>query len=237
MRIQLHHAPRAPTVVFNRVSKRYRRGPEVVEVLQHRDLAVSPGYFLAIRGAFNSGKTPVLNLLGGLDQADSGCIRVVGKRLDRLRQPELADWHAHHVDLVLPPHHRRPGLTAGGNVEMPLRLTRLDTAACRRRVRAALRLVGARECPQHQPLALSDGEVQRVGIGRAVVTDPDVVLCDEPTGDLDRRLGDEILASLQILSRKQEKPVVMATHGAHAAAMAERTVFMCQGVLHKEPQA
>ena len=219
------------------VTKQYRRGNETVHVLHDLDLDVAQGDFVALMGPSGSGKTTLLNLLGGIDRATAGEIEVAGQRLDAMGERALARWRARHVGFVFQMYHLLPVLTAERNVELPLLLTGLPKAERRARCAAALKLVGLEERAQHRPSELSGGQEQRVGIARAIVADPDLLLCDEPTGDLDRRSGDEILDLLQVLNRDFGKTIVMVTHDPHAAARAHRTLYVDKGALVAAPVA
>ncbi len=227
--------PADPVLVRVRgVEKYYRRGAENVHVLTGIDLEVRRGEFLALMGPSGSGKSTLLNLLGGLDRPTAGSIVVDGRRIDRLDERALAAWRARHVGFVFQLYNLLPALTAERNVELPLLLTRLNAARRRRQVRLALAAVGLRHRLKHYPRQLSGGEQQRVGIARAVVTDPTLLLCDEPTGDLDRKSGDEILDLLQGLNRDHGKTIVMVTHDPHASARASRTVYLYKGQIVPE---
>lgn len=216
------------------VEKYYRRGAENVHVLAGIDLEVRRGEFLALMGPSGSGKSTLLNLIGGLDRPTAGSIVVDGRRIDQLDERALAAWRARHVGFVFQLYNLLPALTAERNVELPLLLTRLTAAQCRRHVRLALEAVGLGHRRKHYPRQLSGGEQQRVGIARAVVTDPTLLLCDEPTGDLDRKSGDEILDLLQGLSRDHGKTIIMVTHDPHASARASRIVYLYKGQLVPE---
>lgn len=216
------------------VEKYYRRGAENVHVLAGIDLEVRRGEFLALMGPSGSGKSTLLNLLGGLDRPTAGSIVVDGRRIDQLDERTLAAWRARHVGFVFQLYNLLPALTAERNVELPLLLTRLNAAQRRRHVHLALTMVGLCHRRKHYPRQLSGGEQQRVGIARAVVTDPTLLLCDEPTGDLDRKAGDEILDLLQGLSRDHGKTVIMVTHDPHASARASRTVYLYKGQIVPE---
>jgi putative ABC transport system ATP-binding protein len=217
------------------VHKTFRRGSEQIEVLRGLRLDVPRGDFLALMGPSGSGKSTLLNLIGGLDRPTSGEIEVGGERIDRLGGGALAAWRARHVGFVFQLYNLLPVLTAERNVELPLLLTHLSAAERRRHVATALAVVGVADRAQHHPRQLSGGQEQRVGIARAIVTDPTILLCDEPTGDLDRKSGDEILALLQALNREHGKTIVMVTHDPHAAARAKRTLYLDEGVLGTEP--
>jgi putative ABC transport system ATP-binding protein len=216
------------------VHKVYRRGDERIEILQGIDLEVPQGDFLALMGPSGSGKTTLLNLIGGLDRPTSGSVEVAGKPIHRLSDGQLTDWRARHVGFVFQFYNLLPVLTAERNVELPLLLTKLSAAQRKKHVAAALSVVGLADRAKHYPRQLSGGQEQRVGIARAIVTDPTLLLCDEPTGDLDRKSGDEILDLLQALNREHGKTVIMVTHDPHAAARARRTVYLEKGSLVSE---
>jgi putative ABC transport system ATP-binding protein len=217
------------------VRKVYRRGEERIDVLQGIDLEVPQGDFLALMGPSGSGKTTLLNLMGGLDRPSAGAVRVAGEPIDRLSDGQLATWRARHVGFVFQFYNLLPVLTAERNVELPLLLTRLSKAERRKHVATALAVVGLADRATHYPRQLSGGQEQRVGIARAIVTDPTLLLCDEPTGDLDRKSGDEILDLLQALNREHGKTIVMVTHDPHAAARARRILYLDKGNLVTEP--
>jgi len=223
-----------PLVRIENVSKEYRRGSEVVHVLDRVNVEVAAGDFLALMGPSGSGKTTLLNLIGGLDRATSGSIEVAGQRLDQLSDGALARWRADHVGFVFQMYNLLPVLTAARNVELPLLLTRLGRGEREKRVAAALGLVGLVDRAKHKPKELSGGQEQRVGIARAIVADPTILLCDEPTGDLDRKSGDEILDLLSALNGKHGKTIIMVTHDPHAAARAKRTLHLDKGALTLE---
>ena len=225
----------APLVRVQDLRKVYHRGAERIDVLQGVTLDIQPGDFLALMGPSGSGKTTLLNLLGGLDRPTSGLIEIAGERIDQLSGGALARWRATHVGFVFQLYNLLPMLTAQRNVELPLLLTKLSRAERRRRAGVALSVVGLADRTNHYPRQLSGGQEQRVGIARAIVTDPTLLLCDEPTGDLDRKSGDEILALLQTLNREHGKTIVMVTHDPHAAACARRTVHLEKGLLVDEP--
>jgi putative ABC transport system ATP-binding protein len=217
------------------VRKVYRRGEERIDVLQGIDLDIPEGDFLALMGPSGSGKTTLLNLMGGLDTPSSGSVEVAGEPIDRLSGGQLASWRARHVGFVFQFYNLLPVLTAERNVELPLLLTSLSAAERKRHVATALGVVGLADRARHYPRQLSGGQEQRVGIARAIVTDPTLLLCDEPTGDLDRKSGDEILDLLQALNREHGKTIVMVTHDPHAAARARRTLHLDKGNLVTEP--
>jgi putative ABC transport system ATP-binding protein len=212
------------------IVKRYRRGGERIEVLHHLDLDVSGGDFLALMGPSGSGKTTLLNLIGGLDRPDGGDIRAAGTVIGGLSAGELSQWRARHIGFVFQFYNLMPTLTAARNVELPLLLTPLSRDVRRRRVSVVLDLVGLGARADHKPGQLSGGEQQRVAIARAMVADPDILVCDEPTGDLDRQTADEILRLLQLLNQRG-KTVVMVTHDARAADHATRILHMDKGTL------
>jgi len=216
------------------VEKSFRRGSEEIHVLSGLNLRVPGGEFLALMGPSGSGKTTLLNLIGGLDRASRGSVRVGGDRIDQMSDRQLAGWRARHVGLVFQFYNLLPVLTAERNVELPLLLTHLSRSQRKKHVETALDVVGLTNRSRHFPRQLSGGEQQRVGIARAIVTDPTLLLCDEPTGDLDRKAGDEILSLLQALNREHGKTIVMVTHDPHASARAARTVYLDKGQLSTE---
>jgi putative ABC transport system ATP-binding protein len=217
------------------VEKIFHRGSEDIHVLADLNLQVPTGEFLALMGPSGSGKTTLLNLIGGLDRPTRGLVSVAGERLDQLSDHGLAAWRARHIGFVFQLYNLMPVLTAERNVELPLLLTHLTRAERRKHVDAALAMVGLSQRAKHYPRTLSGGEQQRVGIARGIVTDPTLLLCDEPTGDLDRKAGDEILNLLQALNREHGKTIVMVTHDPHASARASRTVYLDKGQLSNEP--
>jgi len=219
------------------VAKDYRRGAETVHVLHALDLDIPKGDFLALMGPSGSGKSTLLNLIGGLDRPTAGTIEIAGQRTDTMSDAQLGRWRANHVGFVFQMYNLLPVLSAERNVELPLLLTKLSAAERRKRRAAALSLVGLSERAKHKPRELSGGQEQRVGIARAIVSDPDLLLCDEPTGDLDRKAGDEILDLLQALNQQQGKTIIMVTHDPHAAARATRTLHLDKGVLVTEAAA
>ncbi|HMN95317.1 MAG TPA: ABC transporter ATP-binding protein [Phycisphaerales bacterium] len=217
------------------VEKTFRRGAEEIHVLAGLDLEVPSGEFLALMGPSGSGKSTLLNLIGGLDRPTRGSVTVGGERIDSMPGRRLAAWRARHVGLVFQFYNLLPVLSAERNVELPLLLTSLTRGERRRHVAAALSVVGLSNRARHTPRTLSGGEQQRVGIARAIVSDPTILLCDEPTGDLDRRSADEILALLQALNAEHGKTIVMVTHDPHASARATRTVHLDKGLLEATP--
>jgi len=221
-------------VSLKNVIKTYTRGRQRVEVLHSLNLEVEQGEFLALMGPSGSGKTTLLNLIGGLDRPDEGEVAVAGERLDRLNGAQMARWRARHVGFVFQFYNLLPVLTAERNVEVPLLLTRLSRTQRRSNVRAALELVGLADRATHKPTELSGGQQQRVAIARALIADPTLLVCDEPTGDLDRDSAEEILGLLQTLSRSQGKTIIMVTHDPRAASYASRRLHMDKGSLAKE---
>jgi putative ABC transport system ATP-binding protein len=219
------------------VAKDYKRGVETVHVLRALDLDIREGEFLALMGPSGSGKSTLLNLIGGLDRPSQGEIEVAGQRIDSMNDGALARWRANHVGFIFQMYNLLPVLSAERNVELPLLLTRLSRAERRKRVEAALSLVGLQDRAKHKPRELSGGQEQRVGIARAIVSDPTLLLCDEPTGDLDRKSGDEVLNLLQALNQRHGKTIIMVTHDPHAAARASQTLHLTKGQLSREPEA
>jgi putative ABC transport system ATP-binding protein len=217
------------------VEKVFRRGSEDIHVLKDLHLRVPEGEFLALMGPSGSGKSTLLNLIGGLDRPSRGSVSIAGERVDQLSDHRLAAWRARHIGFVFQLYNLLPVLTAERNVELPLLLTHLSRAQRKRHVATALAVVGLSQRTKHYPRQLSGGEQQRVGIARAVVTDPTLLLCDEPTGDLDRKAGDEILDLLQALNREHGKTIIMVTHDPHASARASRTVYLDKGQLSDQP--
>lgn len=216
------------------VEKIFRRGSEEIHVLSELNLKVPSGEFLALMGPSGSGKSTLLNLIGGLDRPTRGTVHVAGDRIDTLSDTQLAGWRARHIGFVFQLYNLIPVLTAERNVELPLLLTHLSKAERRKHVDTALAMVGLSHRAKHFPRTMSGGEQQRVGIARAIVTDPTLLLCDEPTGDLDRKAGDEILHLLESLNREHGKTIIMVTHDPHASARASRTVHLTKGQLTKE---
>lgn len=219
------------------LSKVYTRGKQKVEVLHHIDLDVAQGDFLALMGPSGSGKTTLLNLIGGLDQPSGGSITIGGERIDRLGAGALAKWRAARVGFVFQFYNLMPMLSAQRNVELPLLLTKLSAAERRKRAAIALQLVGLADRASHKPTELSGGQQQRVSIARAIVSDPTLLVCDEPTGDLDRQSAEDVLALLQALNREHGKTIVMVTHDPKAAERARRTLHLDKGSLVGEGHA
>jgi len=221
----------APLVRIRDIHKYYSRGNERIDVLKGVSLDIPAGDFLALMGPSGSGKTTLLNMLGGIDSPTQGLIEVAGVSIGNLSGAGLSRWRSTHVGFVFQLYNLLPALTAERNVELPLLLTRLSRSERRKRSLLALKVVGLAERAKHYPRQLSGGQEQRVGIARAIVTDPTLLLCDEPTGDLDRKAGDEILELLQTLNTEYGKTIVMVTHDPHAADRARRTVQLEKGVL------
>lgn len=217
------------------VVKRYRRGRQVTEVLHHIDLDVPSGDFIALMGPSGSGKSTLLNLIGGLDAPTEGEIRIGGERIDQLSSGQLSRWRASHVGFVFQFYNLMPTLSAERNVELPLLLTRLSAGERRNRVTAALELVGLTERRKFKPAELSGGQQQRVAIARALVSDPTLLVCDEPTGDLDRENAAEIMDVLTLLNKRQGKTIIMVTHDPKAAEFASRVLHLDKGALAGAP--
>jgi len=224
-------------VELQAVSKTYVRGSEKIEVLQELDLKIEAGEFLALMGPSGSGKSTLLNLIGGLDRPTAGSVMVDSQRIDKMSRGQLADWRAAHVGFVFQFYNLLPVLTAQRNVELPLLLTKLSKAQRKAHVATALEVVGLTDRAQHFPRQLSGGQEQRAGIARAIVTDPSLLLCDEPTGDLDRKAGDEILDLLSALNREHGKTIIMVTHDPRAAECANHTLHLDKGALSRAAAA
>jgi len=221
-------------VSINKLSKNYQRGSESVHVLQALDLEIAQGDFLALMGPSGSGKSTLLNLIGGLDRPTSGSLKVDGKEISTLDESTLSKWRASNIGFVFQMYNLLPVLSAQRNVELPLLLTGLSASERHKRSAAALQLVGLADRAKHKPRELSGGQEQRVGIARAIVSDPKLLLCDEPTGDLDRKSGDEILDLLQALNQQQGKTIIMVTHDPRAAERAKRVLHLEKGQLVRE---
>ena len=213
------------------VHKYFTRGNERIDVLKGVNLEIPQGDFVALMGPSGSGKTTLLNLLGGLDAPSGGSVEVAGTNIAALGGGQLSRWRAHHIGFVFQLYNLLPVLTAERNVDLPLLLTNLSKAERKKRVAIALNVVGLTDRAKHYPRQLSGGQEQRVGIARAIVTDPTLLLADEPTGDLDRKSGDEILDLLSALNEKHGKTIVMVTHDPRAAERARRTLHLEKGVL------
>ena len=218
-------------ITLRGVSKQYRRGNETLTVLNDFDLDIEERVFVAIMGPSGSGKTTLLNLIGGLDQPTRGQVSVAGERLDTLSGTALARWRARHVGFIFQFYNLMPTLSAERNVELPLLLTAFNKAERQRRVTAALELVGLADRRRHKPGELSGGQQQRVAIARALIADPTLLVCDEPTGDLDRQTAEDILGLLQTLNRDYAKTIVMVTHDPKAASYATHQLLVDKGQL------
>jgi putative ABC transport system ATP-binding protein len=219
------------------VSRTYQKGKERVEVLHELDLDIPSGDFVAIMGPSGSGKTTLLNLLGGLDRPSSGSVKVGGAELSSMSNNQLSNWRSTHVGFVFQFYNLLPVLTAQKNVELPLLLTNFNGKERAARAAIALDIVGLADRAKHLPRELSGGQEQRVAIARAIVSDPNLLLCDEPTGDLDREMADEILKLLQILNSEHGKTIVMVTHDAQAAGYAKHTLHVDKGQLESRTAA
>ncbi len=224
-------------VVLKDISRTYHKGKERVEVLHKLNLNIAEGDFLALMGPSGSGKTTLLNLLGGLDKPTSGTVEVGGEALHSMSSGALSKWRARHVGFIFQFYNLLPVLTAQKNVELPLLLTNLSGKERAKRAATALSIVGLEDRAKHYPRELSGGQEQRVAIARAIVSDPTLLLCDEPTGDLDRQTANEILALLQALNRDHNKTIVMVTHDAVSAEYPTHTVHLDKGTLHAEAAA
>jgi len=218
-------------ISLRNVVKAYKRGKESVPVLHGLSLEIPAGQFVSLMGPSGSGKTTILNLVGGLDHANSGEVIVGGEHLETLSGGQLTKWRAGHVGFIFQFYNLMPMLSAAGNVELPLLLTNLSKSERARRVEVALEIVGLKDRASHKPGEMSGGQQQRVGIARAIVADPPLLLCDEPTGDLDRASADDILNLLQQLNRQHNKTILMVTHDPKAADHASRQLEMDKGQL------
>ncbi len=211
------------------VEKSYTRGKEKISIFDKLTMRIEEGDFVAIMGPSGSGKTTLLNLLGGTDKANKGEIEFDGKRIDNLSEGQLTAWRAANVGFIFQFYNLMPILTAAQNVELPLLLTKLSPKKRRDNVATALKIVGLEDRAKHRPREMSGGQQQRIAIARAIVSDPKLLLCDEPTGDLDRTTADEILGTLQVLNRDLGKTIIMVTHDAQAAKYAKRTLHLDKG--------
>jgi putative ABC transport system ATP-binding protein len=218
-----------PMVRLARVSKRFTKGKETISIFDHLDFTIPKGDFVAVMGPSGSGKTTLLNLLGGIDHVDEGEVTIADARIDGLSEGQLAAWRAKNVGFIFQFYNLMPMLTAAQNVELPLLLTRLGGKERTARVNTALSVVGLADRAKHRPREMSGGQQQRVAIARAIVSDPNLLLCDEPTGDLDRNSADEILSILQLLNKELGKTIVMVTHDPAAAQYASRTLHLDKG--------
>ncbi|MDY1548562.1 ABC transporter ATP-binding protein [Luteibacter sahnii] len=224
-------------IEINDLSKVYERGRQKVEVLHGVNLAIAEGDFLALMGPSGSGKTTLLNLIGGLDTPTGGSLSVAGERIDRMSGGQLARWRAAHVGFVFQFYNLMPMLSAQRNVELPLLLTKLSASQRRQNASVALQLVGLADRASHKPSELSGGQQQRVAIARAIVSDPTLLVCDEPTGDLDRQSAEDILGLLRELNRVHGKTIVMVTHDPKAAEYANHTLHLDKGALVEQAAA
>src|ERR1700724_1203203 len=213
-----------PLVRLINLRKGFSKGNEPISIFDGLNLAIPPGDFAAVMGPSGSGKTTLLNLLGGIDRADAGEVNVADRRIDGLSEGELARWRAANIGFIFQFYNLMPMLTAAQNVELPLLLTNLRSKERTARVHTALSVVGLADRVKHHPREMSGGQQQRVAIARAIVSDPNLLLCDEPTGDLDRHSADEILSILQLLNKDLGKTIVMVTHDPAAARYAQRTL-------------
>ena len=218
-----------PMVRLTHVSKRFTKGKETISIFDHLDFTIPRGDFVAVMGPSGSGKTTLLNLLGGIDHVDEGEVTIADARIDGLSEGQLAAWRAKNVGFIFQFYNLMPMLTAAQNVELPLLLTRLGGKERTARVNTALSVVGLADRAKHRPREMSGGQQQRVAIARAIVSDPNLLLCDEPTGDLDRTSADEILSILQLLNKELGKTIVMVTHDPAAAQYAQRTLHLDKG--------
>jgi putative ABC transport system ATP-binding protein len=218
-------------VSLKNIVKRYMRGKQSVEVLHGLNLDIPAGEFVALMGPSGSGKTTLLNLIGGLDTPTEGEVVVAGERIDQLSGGQLAKWRARHVGFIFQFYNLMPMLTAERNIELPLLLTNLSSSERMKNVAAALEIVGLTDRAKHKPSELSGGQQQRIAIARALVSDPTILVCDEPTGDLDRHTAEEILNLLRLLNKDQGKTIVMVTHDPKAADFASRQLHVDKGQL------
>ena len=218
-----------PLVRLAGLGKAFVKGKETISIFDHLDLGIPARDFVAVMGPSGSGKTTLLNLLGGIDRPDTGEINVADTRIDKMTESELARWRAANVGFIFQFYNLMPMLTAAQNVELPLLLTKLSKQQRRTQVETALKVVSLPDRAKHYPREMSGGQQQRVAIARAIVSDPKLLLCDEPTGDLDRTTADEILATLQILNKELGKTIVMVTHDPAAARYAQRTLHLDKG--------
>lgn len=231
---QPNEASKPPLVRLRDVSKDHAKGKQTVHVLRQVNLDIAAGEFVAIMGPSGAGKTTLLNLLGGLDRPSAGVVRVNGVDIDKLSRAQMATWRAANVGFIFQFYNLIPVLTARQNVELPLTLTRLDAATRGQRCDSALKLMGLFDRARHFPNEMSGGEQQRIAIARAIVASPHLLLCDEPTGDLDRATGLQILDLLQMLCREQGKTIVMVTHDLKAAQYATRRLYLENGHLTEQ---
>lgn len=218
-------------VEIKHLVKSYTRGGQIVPVLQDITLDIAEGDFISLMGPSGSGKSTLLNLIAGIDKPDSGILKIAGEDITQLSEGELADWRASNIGFIFQFYNLMPVLNAFENVELPLLLTNLSKSQRRERVEMTLGLVGLSDRMDHNPNELSGGQQQRVAIARAIVTDPTILVCDEPTGDLDRQSASDVLAMLKTLNTEMHKTIIMVTHDAHAAEAARRMVHLEKGEL------
>lgn len=223
-----------PLVEIKHLVKSYVRGDQIVPVLHDISLNIARGEFIALMGPSGSGKSTLLNLIAGIDKPDAGALRIDGEDITRLTEGELADWRASNIGFIFQFYNLMPVLTAFENVELPLQLTNLSKNERRQRVEMTLSLVGLADRMTHYPNELSGGQQQRVAIARAIVTDPTILVCDEPTGDLDKQSASDVLAMLKRLNEEMGKTIIMVTHDAHAAEAAKRILHLEKGELLAE---
>ncbi|WP_312362809.1 ABC transporter ATP-binding protein [Ensifer sp.] len=226
-----------PYIQLSGISKAYAIGGETVPIFSSLDLKIPSGDFVAIMGPSGSGKSTLLNMLAGIDRPDAGCLRIGSNRLDQMGEAARASWRAHCMGIVFQFYNLLPMLTVAENVELPLLLKSLSARDRRGRVEKVLELVGLADRARQYPASMSGGQQQRVGIARAIVADPALLLCDEPTGDLDRKSADEVLAMLRMLNREFGKTIVMVTHDPQAALHANRTLHLDKGTFIEERRA
>ncbi len=226
-----------PIATLTDVKKSYRNGRHKVDVLSDLNLEVKQGEFLALMGPSGSGKSTLLNLLGGMDKPTAGAVEVAGKRIDKMNQTQLAGWRANHIGVVFQFYNLLPVLSAQKNVELPLLLHKMSAAERRKRAATVLEIVDLTDRAGHRPAELSGGQQQRVAIARALVTDPMLLICDEPTGDLDRSTADEIMGLLETLNREYGKTIIMVTHDPKAAEHATHILYLDKGRLSTEAAA
>ncbi len=221
----------APLVEIKHLVKSYTRGGQIVPVLQDITLDIAEGDFISLMGPSGSGKSTLLNLIAGIDKPDSGILKIAGEDITKLSEGELADWRASNIGFIFQFYNLMPVLNAFENVELPLLLTNLSKSQRRERVEMTLGMVGLSDRMDHNPNELSGGQQQRVAIARAIVTDPTILVCDEPTGDLDRQSATDVLSMLKTLNSEMRKTIIMVTHDAHAAEAARRMVHLEKGEL------
>ncbi|MGZ8211897.1 MAG: ABC transporter ATP-binding protein [Burkholderiales bacterium] len=226
-----HESPVNPIVEIRNLSKSYRRGGQIVPVLMDIDLTIASGDFVALMGPSGSGKSTLLNLIAGIDKPDGGTLRVAGVDIANLSESELADWRAEHVGFIFQFYNLMPVLTAYENVELPLLLTSLPAGERKEHVEAALAMVGLTDRMEHYPSELSGGQQQRVAIARAVITDPTILVADEPTGDLDRASAEDVLNLMDRMNANLGKTIIMVTHDPSAARHAHTQRHLEKGVL------